>query len=67
MSSAVEEPVVVRKSPEIKAFAPERKARSPLLPMVFRPAAHRIVCDGIMKRKTASVRRISSVETEGIS
>ena len=67
MSSAVEEPDVVRKSPEINAFAPERKARSPLLPSVFRPAAHRIVCDGIINRKTASVRRISSAESEGTS
>ena len=63
MSSSEVEPAVVRKSPEMRAFAPERNAFSPLFPRFFLPAAHLITCEGIINLKTEKVRKISSVES----
>lgn len=62
ISSSLVEPGVVRKSPEISAFAPAKNASSPLLPKLFLPAAHLIVWLGIINLKTEIVLNASSCE-----
>ena len=58
-------PAVVSMSPDIAAFAPERKTARPLSTSSPRPPAMRIAASGKMNRKSAAARRISSYASRG--
>ena len=63
MSSTMVEPDVVSILPVIDAEAPARRAVAPFSGKSLRPAARRMLASGLMKRKKAMVRRISSPDS----
>ena len=66
MSSTMVEPDVVSILPVIDAEAPHRRAVAPFSGRSLRPAARRILASGLMKRKKAMVRRMSSPESSPV-